>query len=71
MELMPISASQIHKQRNVEGHLPKKERDRVRRRLGEAFNQPDPTQGLTNARRLASELDKTYPDAAGSIREGL
>jgi len=40
-------------------------------RLGEAFNNPDPDQGLANARRLATELDKTYPDAAGSIREGL
>ena len=46
-------------------------RDQVRRRLGEAFNHPDPDQGLTNARRLAGELDKTYPDAAASIREGL
>ncbi|HEC08565.1 MAG TPA: IS256 family transposase, partial [Acidimicrobiales bacterium] len=66
-----IARCQIHKQRNVEGHLPKMERDRVRRRLGEAFNHPDCDQGLANARRLASELDKTYPDAAGSIREGL
>ena len=70
-DLAVIGRCQIHKQRNVEGHLPKKERDWVRRRLGEAFNQPDPAQGLTNARRLASELDKKYPDAAGSIREGL
>lgn len=43
----------------------------MRRRLGEAFNHPDPDQGLANARRLATELDTTYPDAAGSIREGL
>jgi hypothetical protein len=47
------------------------ERSKVRRRLGEAFNHPDPDQGLTNARRLAGVLDKTYPDAAASIREGL
>ena len=66
-----IARCQIHKQRNVEGHLPKKDRDWVRRRLAEAFNHPDPDQGLANARRLAAELDKTYPDAAGSIREGL
>ena len=70
-DLAVIARCQIHKHRNVEGHLPKKERDRVRRRLSEAFNHPDPDQGLTNARRLAAELDKTYPDAAGSIREGL
>jgi transposase-like protein len=66
-----IARCQLGKQRNVEGHLPKTERSRVHRRLVEAFNHPDPDQGLTNARRLATELDKTYPDAAGSIREGL
>ena len=70
-DLAVVARCQIHKQRNVEGHLPDKERSRVRRRLGEAFNQPDPDQGLANARRLAAELDKTYPDTAGSIREGL
>jgi len=70
-DLAVVARCQIHKQRNVEGHLPKKERDWVRRRLAEAFNHPDPDQGLANARRLAGELDKTYPDAAGSIREGL
>ena len=66
-----IGRCQLHKARNVEDHLPKTERAWVRRRLTEAFNHPDPDQGLTNARRLAAELDKTYPDAAGSIREGL
>jgi transposase-like protein len=70
-DLALIARCQLHKQRNVEGHLPKMERSKVRRRLGEAFNHPDPDQGLTNARRLAGELDKTYPDAAASIREGL
>ncbi len=38
--------------------------------MTEAFHHPDPDQGLANARRLASELDKASPDAAGSIREG-
>jgi transposase-like protein len=66
-----VGRCQLHKARNVEDHLPKAERGRVRRRLVEAFNHPDPDQGLANARRLAAELDKTFPDAAGSIREGL
>jgi len=65
-----IGRCQLHKAR-IEDHLPKGDRGRVRQRLIEAFNHPDPDQGLTNARRLASELDKTYPDAAGSVREGL
>jgi transposase-like protein len=66
-----VGRCQLHKARNVEHHLPKIERARVRRRLTEAFNHPDPDQGLTNARRLAAKLDKIYPDAAGSVREGL
>jgi transposase-like protein len=70
-DLALIARCQLHKQRNVEGHLPKAERPRVRRRLGEAFNHPDPDQGLAAARRLATEIEGTFPDAAGSIREGL
>jgi transposase-like protein len=70
-DLALIARCQLHKQRNVEGHLPKNERSWVKRRLAEAFNHPDPDQGLANARRLATELEKAYPDAAGSIREGL
>ncbi len=66
-----IGRCQLHKARNVEDHLPKTERALVRQRLVEAFNHPDPDQGLANARRLASELDKAFPDVAGSIREGL
>jgi transposase-like protein len=66
-----IGRCQLHKARNVEDHLPKAERARIRRRLVAAFNHPDPDQGLTNARRLAAEVERTHPDAAGSIREGL
>jgi transposase-like protein len=66
-----IGRCQLHKTRNVEGHLPKSEQPWVRRRLIEAFHQPDPDQGLADARRLATDLDQTYPDAASSIREGL
>ncbi len=40
-------------------------------RLRGAFADPDPHSGLRKARRLAAELDKTHPDAAGSLREGL
>jgi transposase-like protein len=70
-DLALIGRCQLHKARNVEGHLPKSEQPWVRRRLVEAFHHPDPDQGLADARRLATELDTTYPDAAGSIREGL
>ena len=61
----------IHKRRNVVGYLPVEERDTVDTRLALAFAQPDPTRGLKVCRDLATQLDKTHPDAAGSLREGL
>jgi transposase-like protein len=61
----------IHKRRNVADHLPKKDRETIDARLRGAFADPDPHRGLRKARLLATELDKTHPDAAGSLREGL
>lgn len=66
-----IQRCQVHKRRNVKGHLPARLRDDVDARLRGAFADPDPVSGLRKARRLAGELDKTHPDAAGSLREGL
>ena len=61
----------LHKRRNVIGYLPAGERDLIDRRLALAFAQPDPAKGLKACRDLAVQLDKTHPDAAGSLREGL
>ncbi|MCP4962555.1 MAG: IS256 family transposase, partial [Actinomycetia bacterium] len=66
-----IQPCQLHKRRNVGDHLPKASRDTVDTRLAGAFADPDPHSGLLKAKRLVAELDKTYPDAAGSLREGL
>ena len=62
---------QIHKRRNVKDHLPVAERDRVDARLRGAFADLDPDAGLRKAKLLAAELDKQWPDAASSLREGL
>jgi transposase-like protein len=70
-ELALIQRCQIHKRRNVKGHLPARLRDDVDARLRGAFADPDPVSGLAKAKRLAAELDRTHPDAAGSLREGL
>ena len=40
-------------------------------KLVKAFGHPDPDQGLCNAKHLAAQLDKSYPGAAASLREGL
>ena len=69
--LAVVQRCQIHKRRNVAGHLPAKARDDVDARLRGAFADPDPDSGLRKAKRLAAELDKTHPDAASSLREGL
>ncbi len=61
----------LHKRRNVAEHLPEKEKSWVDAKLVKAFNHPDPDLGLRNATHLAGLLDKTYPGAANSLREGL
>jgi putative transposase len=66
-----IQRCTLHKRRNVAEHLPDKEKDWVDAKLVRAFNHPDPAQGLRNARHLATLLDKGYPGAAASLREGL
>ena len=40
-------------------------------KLVKAFAHPDPDAGLRNAKHLAAQLDKKYPSAAASLREGL
>ena len=61
----------LHKRRNVIGYLPVDDRNTVDKRLALAFAQPDPAKGLKVCRDLAAQLDKTHPDAAASLREGL
>ena len=41
------------------------------RQAVKAFAHPDPDAGLRNAKHLAAQLDKKYPGAAASLREGL
>jgi len=60
-----------HKRRNVADHLPDKEKAWVDAKLVKAFYHPDHELGLRNAKHLAGLLDKTYPGAANSLREGL
>jgi Transposase, Mutator family len=61
----------LHKRRNVAEHLPDKDKGWVDAKLVKAFGHPDPGQGLCNAKHLAGQLDKNYPSAAASLREGL
>ena len=60
-----------HKERNVTDLLP--ERDRPQSWPGSAARGRSPTPTLAQERLelLASELDRTWPDAAASLREGM
>jgi putative transposase len=60
-----------HKERNVTDLLPDRDRDQVRARIRAAWALTDPVLARDRLELLASELDRTWPDAAGSLREGL
>jgi len=62
---------QLHKIRNVEGHLPKAMAATVAKKMRAAYRDPDPLHAEATLEALARSLDKTHPGAAGSLREGL
>ncbi len=61
----------LHKRRNVADHLPDKEKAFIDAKLVKAFGHPDPALGLRNAQGLATSLERSYPGAAASLRDGL
>ena len=66
-----IQRCTLHKRRNIADQLPDKDKAWVDAKLVKAFGHPDPDAGLRNAKHLAAQLDKNYPSAAASLREGL
>jgi putative transposase len=60
-----------HKERNVCELLPERERDTVRARIRAAWALGDPELAKQRLQLLASELDRSWPDAAASLREGM
>jgi transposase-like protein len=61
----------LHKRRNVVGHLDDELGATVDRKLGAAFNDPDPARGLRVAKGIARQLEADHPSAAASLLEGL
>jgi putative transposase len=59
-----------HKARNVEGHLPKEQHQQARATLRAAWKL-DAMEGVRKLDQYASWLERQWPDAAASIREGL
>jgi putative transposase len=60
-----------HKERNVCDLLPERDRHAVLARIRGAWALTDAELARQRLQLLASELDQTWPDAAGSLREGL
>ena len=60
-----------HKERNVTALLPERDRDTVRARIRAAWSLTDPLLAAQRLQLLAGELEQTWPDAAGSLREGI
>jgi transposase-like protein len=60
-----------HKERNVCDLLPERDRPMILARIRGAWALTDPDLAKPRLEQLASELHRTWPDAAGSLREGL
>lgn len=66
-----IQRCQVHKKRNVEEHLPESMKRNVGRTIAAAYRAAEPDRSQRMLEGLARQLDKDYPAAAASMREGL
>lgn len=66
-----IQRCQLHKIRNVRDKLPGKLRAVVEKRMREAYHADTPLAAEAKLAAFIAELDKKYPGAASSLREGL
>ena len=69
--LAEIQRCQVHKHRNILGHLPDRLHESVKAVLKEAWSLGDAKVAKRRLERLASSLDADHPGAAASVREGL
>jgi transposase-like protein len=66
----PIQRCRIHKVRNVLGYLPDERQADVEAAMKAAFKLKA-EEGMAKIEKLAQWLEREYPSAAGSLREGL
>ena len=66
-----VHRCQRHRERNVTDLLPERDRDTVRARMRAAWSLSDAELARERLRLLGGELERTWPDAAGALREGL
>jgi transposase-like protein len=70
-DLGVVQRCQLHKQRNIVGHLPDGMHESVKAILKEAWSLSDSKLAKARLERLASSLEADHPGAAASVREGL
>ncbi len=66
----PVQRCRNHKMRNVLGHLPQDQHDQAKSTLKAAFKL-EAGEGQAKLEQYASWLERQWPSAAGSLREGL
>jgi transposase-like protein len=66
-----LGRCQLHKIRNVADHLPEKLRTVVTSRMRQAYHADSVLAAEAELGVLATELDRTHPGAAASLREGM
>ncbi len=66
----PVQRCRNHKLRNVLGHLPEAQHDQAQATLKAAFKL-DAKEGTAQLEKYATWLERDWPSAAGSLREGL
>ena len=66
----PVQRCRNHKLRNVLGHLPKDQHDQAKSTI-KAACKLDADEGMAKLKKYAEWLERDWPDAAGSLREGL
>ena len=66
-----IQRCELHKIRNVKDHLPQRLRSSVGRKMTDAYHAGSALEAEAALLALATELDRTHPGAAASLREGL
>jgi transposase-like protein len=66
----PVQRCRKHKERNVLGHLPKQQHDQATATLRAAWKL-DMKEGMQKIEQYAAWLEREWPSAASSLREGL
>ncbi len=66
-----VQRCQLHKQRNILGHLPERMHESVKAILKQAWTLHDVKLAKARLERLASSLEADHPGTAASVREGL